>query len=74
MDFMKAAELAGTELQTAVYASAASDSSAVYNAGLAPRIGFIGHVRSNSHGFEAARLSVFENTVKTIIEYIREFI
>lgn len=70
-DFMKAAERAKTELQVAVYASAASDASAVYNAGLAPRVGFLGHVRTNSHGFEVARLSVFSNTVKTIVEYIK---
>jgi putative aminopeptidase FrvX len=62
---------AGTELQVMVYTSAASDASAVYNNGGAPRVGFIGHVRSNSHGFEVARLSVFANTVKTILEYIR---
>jgi len=69
-DFIYAAEQAGTEMQIAVYDSAASDASAVYNAGLAPRVGFLGHVRTNSHGFELARLSVFSNTVKTIIQYI----
>ena len=73
-DFASAAEHADTELQIAVYDSAASDASAVYNAGLAPRTGFIGHVRANSHGFELARLAVFVNTVKTIVEYIRAFV
>jgi putative aminopeptidase FrvX len=72
-DFIIAAEEAGTEMQVAVYDSAASDASAVYNAGLAPRIGFIGHVRTNSHGFEVAKLAVFSNTVKTIVEYIKKF-
>ncbi len=71
-DFMQAAQRANTEMQVAVYTSAASDASAVYNAGLAPRIGFLGHVRTNSHGFEIARLSVFSNTVKTIVEYIKQ--
>lgn len=70
-DFMRAAQQANTELQTAVYTSASSDASAVYNAGLAPRVGFLGHVRTNSHGFEVARLSVFSNAVKTIVEYIK---
>lgn len=70
-DFMLAAKNANTELQIAVYESAASDASAVYNAGLAPRIAFVGHVRTNSHGFEVARLSVFSNAIKTIIEYIK---
>ncbi|MDD2478453.1 MAG: hypothetical protein PHS31_01025, partial [Victivallaceae bacterium] len=69
--FVDAAGHAGTELQIAVYDSAASDASAVYNAGLAPKVGFLGHVRTNSHGFELGRLSVFSNTVKTIVEYIK---
>ncbi len=73
-DFIIAAKQAGTEVQVAVYDSAASDASAVYNAGLAPRIGFIGHVRTNSHGFEVARLAVFSNAVKAIVEYIKVFI
>jgi hypothetical protein len=42
----------------------------VYNAGLAPQFGLLGHVRTNSHGFEVARLSVFGNAVRTITEYI----
>jgi putative aminopeptidase FrvX len=74
IDLMKAAKEAGTELQTMVYTSAASDASAVYNTGGAPRIGFIGHVRTNSHGFELAKLSVFPNTIKTIVEYVKEFV
>jgi putative aminopeptidase FrvX len=73
-DFISAAEQAGTELQVAVYDCAASDASAVYNAGLAPRTGFIGHVRTNSHGFEVAKLAVFSNTIKTIVEYIKKFV
>jgi putative aminopeptidase FrvX len=73
MDFQNAAKRAGTGLQIGVYDSAASDASAVYNAGLVSRTGFLGHVRANSHGFEVARLTVFSNTVKTIIEYIKKF-
>jgi endoglucanase len=73
IDFKNASKQAGIELQIGVYDSAASDASAVYNAGLAPRVGFIGHVRDNSHGFEVARLSVFSNTVKTVVEYIKTF-
>ena len=70
-DFVRAANHAGTDLQIAVYNNAYSDASAVYNAGLAPRVGFIGHVRTNSHGFEVARLSVFSNAVKTLVAYIK---
>ena len=70
-NIISTAEASGIEIQTAVYDSAASDASAVYNAGLCPRVGFIGHVRTNSHGFELARLSVFGNTVKIILEYIK---
>lgn len=71
-DLMSAAQRANTEVQVAVYTSASSDASSVYNAGLAPRVGFVGHVRTNSHGFEVARLSVFSNAVKTIVEYIKQ--
>ncbi len=71
LDFIRASERANTKLQLAVYNSAASDASAVYNAGLAPRAGLIGHVRANSHGFEVANLSVFSNTVKAILEYLK---
>ena len=71
-DFMNVAKHMGIELQTAVYESAASDASAVYNAGLAPRVGFFGHVRTNSHGFELAKLSVFRNTINILVQYIKE--
>ena len=67
----KAALNAGTELQYAVYGAAASDASLVsYSLGL-PKIACIGHVRENSHGFEVARLSVFDNLLNTIIEFLR---
>jgi putative aminopeptidase FrvX len=64
---------AGTSLQTAVYDGAASDASLVsYTLGI-PKIACIGHVRENSHGYEVARLSVFENLLKTLIEFIRSY-
>jgi endoglucanase len=69
-DLMHAAAAAGTELQSAVYTSAKSDASAVYNVGAAARIAFLGHVRTNSHGFELARLSVFQNTINTLFNFI----
>jgi putative aminopeptidase FrvX len=67
----QAALAAGTELQTAVYDGAASDASLLAYAGLAPRIACVGHVRENSHGYEVARLSVFDNLLKTLLEFIK---
>jgi putative aminopeptidase FrvX len=64
--FIYAADKAGTSMQVAVYENAMSDASAVYNTGAVPRVGILGHVRTNSHGFEVARLSVFENLLKTL--------
>lgn len=71
-DFCAAAERAGTELQTAVFDSAASDASLVSYAGLAPRIACMGQVRENSHGYEVARLAVFDNMLHTLIEFVLE--
>jgi putative aminopeptidase FrvX len=68
-----AAGRAGTELQAAVYAAAASDASKVYEAGAAERVVTFGHVRENSHGYEVARLRVFENVVATLVEFVRDF-
>jgi endoglucanase len=69
-DLMDAGIAAGTELQPVVYTSASSDASAAYSVGGAARIAFLGHVRTNSHGFELARLSVFQNTIKTLFKFI----
>lgn len=69
--FCQAAAAAGTELQTAVYDAAASDASLLAYAGLAPRIACIGHVRENSHGFEVARLAVFDNLLRTLLQFIK---
>lgn len=69
--FCQAARAAGTELQTVVYDGAASDASLLAYAGLAPRIACIGHVRENSHGYEVARLSVFDNLLATLLQFMR---
>ena len=69
-DLSSAAVAAGTELQRAVYDSAASDASAVYAAGFADRVATVGHVRENSHGYEVARLSVFDNLLSVVREFV----
>lgn len=69
-ELMTAAERAGTHLQPVVYDSAASDASLVAYAGLAPRIACLGQVRENSHGYEVARLAVFDNMVAVLHAYL----
>jgi putative aminopeptidase FrvX len=70
-DFCRAAREAGTELQVVVLGGYAySDATSVYDSGGAPRVGILGHVRENSHGFEVARLSVFDNLHKTLVRFI----
>jgi len=68
---MNAAREAGTELQPVVQPAAACDASKVYSAGGAYRVADFGHVRENSHGYEVARLSVFDNVVKVLVQFIR---
>ena len=63
----------GTELQPVVYDSAASDASLVYYAGGAQRIACVGQVRANSHGYEVARLSVFDHMLNTLVQFMRDF-
>lgn len=63
---LKAAKAAEVDLQRAVYSKPSSDASAVFETGGAPATAFLGHVRENSHGFEVARLSVFEQVVKVL--------
>ena len=70
VDFIEAARKAGTELQTAVYQEAASDASKAFEVGAAERVATFGHVRENSHGYEVARLSVFQNVVATLVSYL----
>lgn len=69
-DLCQAAIRAGTRLQPVVYESAASDASLVYYAGNAPRVACFGHVRENSHGYEVCRLSVFDNVLRTLVEFV----
>lgn len=69
-DLCAAGQAAGTELQPVVFDNAASDASLVLAAGLTQRIGCFGHVRENSHGYEVARLAVFENVVKTLVQFV----
>ena len=71
--FSKAAIEAGTELQPVVFEAAASDASLVSAALGVPRIACIGHVRENSHGYEVARLSVFDHLLNTLFTFIRTF-
>lgn len=69
-DLCRAGEEVGTELQPAVYNSAASDASLVYQVGSAERIACFGHVRENSHGYEVARLSVFDHLFKVLLHFV----
>lgn len=69
-DLCAAAQAAGTELQPVVFDNAASDASLVFAGGLTQRIACFGHVRENSHGYEVARLTVFENMIKTLVEFV----
>ena len=69
-DLRQAASAVGTELQPVAYARAASDASLVYAAGLTQRIACFGHVRENSHGYEVARLAVFDNVLKTLVQFV----
>jgi putative aminopeptidase FrvX len=69
-DLSLAAQSAGTALQPVVYDNAASDASLVYAIGAAQRIACFGHVRENSHGYEVARLAVFDNVLKTLVAFV----
>jgi len=65
----QAAEEAGTALQPVAYDSAATDASLVYSVGGAARVACLGHPRENSHGYEVARLSVFDNVLRTLVRF-----
>ena len=71
--FRQAAKAAGTELQSTVYDNAATDASLVYSVGGAHRVACMGHVRENSHGYEVARLSVFDNVLKTLVQFVAQW-
>ncbi len=60
----------GVEVQSVVYERAASDASMVYTAGLAARALVFGCVRENSHGYEILRVSVLQNTLKTLHRFV----
>lgn len=67
-----AADDAGVGLQTAVLNGANSDASAAYSVGAVANVAVFGHVRENSHGFEVARLSVFDNVFKVLCTFCRD--
>lgn len=69
-DMCELARQANTELQPAVYTSTASDASMVYAVGGAERVACFGHVRENSHGYEVARLRVFDNVLNTLLQFV----
>jgi putative aminopeptidase FrvX len=66
----RAAVEAGSELQPVVYDNAWNDASQVYAVGGAARVACLGHVRENSHGYEVARLSVFDHLFNTLVRFI----
>lgn len=68
--FIESAKSENIPLRTVVYERAASDASAVWQTGGAQKIAFVGHVRTNSHGFEVARLSCFENVLKVLTQIV----
>ena len=72
-DFATLARAAGTEVQFVAYTGNASDASLAHYAGYAPRIACFGHVRANSHGYEIARLRVFDNVLETLVEFMRNW-
>ena len=61
---------AGTQLQQLVYLTSGSDAGMVGNVGASPKTACLGHIRKNSHGYEIAYLSVFENLYKILWEFI----
>ena len=61
----------GCEAQQAVYSAAFSDASAAWQTGQVARAGTIGYPRENSHGYEYARLEVFDNLVSVLAEFVR---
>ncbi|MFX1252882.1 MAG: M20/M25/M40 family metallo-hydrolase [Promethearchaeota archaeon] len=66
----EAATMAGTELQPLVYTISGSDAGMVGNIGASPQTACLGHIRKNSHGFEIAHLSVFENLYKVLWTFV----
>lgn len=71
--FLSAAQRAGTELQPVAEEISATDASMVYSIGATHRSAALGIVRENSHGYEAARLSIFDNLYITLVEFFRSW-
>jgi putative aminopeptidase FrvX len=69
--FCRAALQAGTSLQPVAYDISASDASMVYDMGGAQRIASLGFPRYSSHGFELAKVAVFDNLYKTLVQFVR---
>lgn len=65
-----AGQEAGVEVQTVVYARAASDASLAYAAGLAPRALAFGCVRGNSHGYEVLKVRALSNALDTLYRFV----
>ena len=61
---------AGVELQPVIYDRAASDASAVYAIGAAPRAACFGYVRDSSHGYEVTPLVTFDYLLTTICAFV----
>lgn len=72
-DLRALARQAKTELQPAVYSSTASDASLVLAVGGAERVACFGHVRENSHGYEVARLSVFDRVLDILVNFVHQW-
>jgi len=70
VDLCAAATSAGTALQPVAYEVSASDASMVFEVGGAARIACFGQVRANSHGYEVARLAVFDNMLRTLLHFV----
>lgn len=70
-DLNRIAAEAGVELQQVVLDAAYSDATAVLDAGAAPRVGIVGHVRENSHGFEVTKLAIFDNLLRVLVRFVQ---
>lgn len=62
----KAGQAVGVDVQTVAYATSASDASMATDAGMVGQAACFGHVRENSHGYEVARLAVFDNMLRVL--------
>lgn len=69
-ELAQSASAAGCTLQRVVLDNAWSDASDAYACGTVGRIAIIGHARENSHGFEVARLAVFDNLLRVLEQFV----